>query len=128
MAEPPELVMQRYCIAWQQGDFATVVASWDDDVVAHIPGRNIFSGTYTGKPAVIDISLRTQKFAPRYPVDIHDFLVSDHHGVVLARERAARGAESLEVNRVYMFHIAGGKITEISVFEHDQTTVDRFYS
>lgn len=120
--------MRRYCVAWQQGDFATVVATWDDGIVAHIPGRNLFSGTYKGKDAVVDISLRVQKFAPRYPVGIHDFLTSERHGVVLARERAVRDGDVLEVNRVYVFHLGDGKITELWVLEYDQRTVDSFYS
>ncbi|MCA1831457.1 MAG: nuclear transport factor 2 family protein [Actinomycetota bacterium] len=128
MADPPDQVMRRYCVAWQQGDFATVVATWADDIVAHVPGRSWFSGTYTGKPAVIDASLRIQKHAPRYPVGIHDYLVSGEHGVVLARERAVRNEEVLEVNRIYVFHMAVGKIAELWVYEYDQDAVDRFYS
>jgi len=128
MIEPNEVVMKRYCLSWRQSDYVTMVATWDDDLVAHIPGRHPFSGTYRGKKAVLDLSVAIQKAASRYPIDIHEWLVSDEHAAVLCRERAVKGGETLEVDRIYAFHLAGGKITEIWVCERDQQEVDRFYS
>lgn len=120
--------MQRYCLSWRASDFATVTDTWSDDVVVHIPGRNDFAGTFRGKKDALDVSVRLQKWAPRYPVDIHDWLVGEKHAVVLTRERAVRGGETLDADRLYVFHLSGGKISEIWIFHPQQRDVDRFYS
>src|SRR5688572_14794772 len=128
MADSNEVVMLRYCLSWRAGDFATVTDTWSDDVVVHISGRNDFSGTYRGKPDALDVSVRLQKFAPRYPIDIHDWVVGRDHAVVLSKERAVRGDQTLDADRLYVFHISDGKITEIWIFHPQQYAVDAFYT
>ncbi len=119
--------MQRYCLAWQANDYATVTDFWADDIVVHIPGRNPFSGEFHGKKEALDLSVRLQKAAPRHPIEIHDWLVSDQHGVVLTTERAQRGGEMLETPRIYVFHLKDGKVVELWIY-HDEYAVDAFYS
>lgn len=127
MGVPNDLFMQRYCLAWRANDYATVTDMWADDIVVHIPGRNPFSGVYRGKKEALDVSVRLQKAAPRYPTEIHDWLASDSHGVVLARERATRSGQTLEVDRIYVFHLQDGKVVELWIY-HDDAAVDPFYS
>lgn len=128
MGETNEAIMTRYCLSWRANDFATIAATWSDEIVVHIPGRNPFAGTTRGKKEVLELSVRLQKQAPRYPIDIHDWLVSDNHAVVMATERAMRGGEMLETKRLYIFHLHEGKITELWVVNDDQAAFDRFYA
>jgi uncharacterized protein len=119
-----EAVVRRYCQAWRDGDVATVVDCYHDDVVVHWFGENPLAGDHRGKPAVLAALGRMQQVANRRLVEIHDVLVSDEHAVVLARETFERDGRSVETKRVLVYHVRDGKLAEAWVYDDDQRAVD----
>jgi ketosteroid isomerase-like protein len=60
-------------------------------------------------------------------LEIHDVLASDDHAVMLARERWERDGRTLEVRRVFVYHIRDGKLAEAWAYDDDQRAVDEFW-
>ncbi|MGH8928635.1 MAG: nuclear transport factor 2 family protein, partial [Acidimicrobiia bacterium] len=61
-------------------------------------------------------------------VELHDVLANDDHGVGLIRFTATRGGKSLADNAVQVFHVRGGKATEVWSHAGDAAAVDQFWS
>jgi ketosteroid isomerase-like protein len=123
-----EAVVRRYCDAWEKGDVATLVGCYGDDMVLHYFGANPLAGAHRGKPAVLRALAQVQARTQRRLVEIHDVLASDGHAVVLARERFERDGRALELDRVFVYHVAGDRFVECWVFDEDQRAVDAFLS
>jgi hypothetical protein len=126
--EANEAVARRYCRAWREGDLATIVDCYHDDVVLHWLGRNPLAGQHRGKVAALAALGRMQQVANRRLVEIHDVLASDDHAVVLARERFERDGRQVETNRVLVYHCRDGKLAEAWIYDDDQRAVDDILS
>jgi ketosteroid isomerase-like protein len=114
-------VMQRYVEAWERNDWEAATAIWADDIIHHVPGRSPLAGDFFGKQAFLDHYGRV--FA-----ELHDVLVSEDHAVALVKERAVRAERSLEFNRVVVYHLRDGKITETWSHDYDLYALDEFWS
>ncbi len=119
-----EAVIRRYCQAWREGDLATLVDCYHDEVVLHWFGQNPLAGEHRGKPAALAALARLSQLANRQLVEIHDVLASDHHAVVLARERFERDGRRVETSRVLVYHVRDGKLAEAWIYDDDQRAVD----
>ena len=123
-------VMRQYVDAWTRNDWEAAMALWTDDVVHHVPGRHRLAGDFSGKQAFLDAY--TQIFAELGgTIDVvafHDVLVSDDHAVTLVTERAVRGDQSLEFNRVVVYHLRDGKIVETWSHDYDPYVLDAFWA
>jgi hypothetical protein len=51
-------------------------------------------------------------------------LGGEHHAAILARERWGEGADAVELNRVLLYHVRDGKISECWIYDGDQRMVD----
>jgi ketosteroid isomerase-like protein len=58
--------------------------------------------------------------------EVHDVLVGPEHAVALVKERAVRGERSLEFERVNVYRLRDGKITEIWPYDSDPYALDEF--
>jgi ketosteroid isomerase-like protein len=123
-----EAVIRRYCDAWQRGDVAAIVDCYHDDVVLHWFGQSPLAGDHCGKPAALTALMQLQQLADRRLVEIHDVLASDHHAVVLARERFARDGRVVDANRVLVYHIRDEKLAEAWIYDEDQRALDALWS
>lgn len=126
--ETNEAVVHRYCTAWRDGDLATIVDCYHDDVVVHWFGTNPLAGEHRGKAAVLAALGRMQQIANRRLVAVHDVLASDEHAVVLAREAFERDGRHVETNRVLVYHVRDGKLFEAWIYDDDQRAVDEILS
>ena len=61
-------------------------------------------------------------------VEVHDVLVGAEHAVAWVEERAVRGERSLEFDRVNVYRLEGGRITEIWSYDSDPYALDEFWS
>jgi ketosteroid isomerase-like protein len=123
-------VMRAYYDAWRANDWERAMAFWDDAIVHHVAGRGPLSGDFSGKQAFLDHYGRIfdELSGTIEVVTVHDMLVSDDHAVGLVTERAIRGAESLEFNRVVVYHLRAGKVVETWSYDWDPEALDRFWS
>lgn len=120
--------VRKYCEAWQSGDLATLVNCYSDDFTLHYFGRSPLAGDHVGKPAALAALQKVTQLTNRKLIEVHDYLASDDHAVVLARERFERGGKTLDVGRVLVYDVKDGELAECWVYDDDQRAVDAFWS
>jgi hypothetical protein len=118
-------VVRRYADAWAAGDTATVVGLYADDIVLHYFGRSPLAGDHTGKAAALEVLGRLSNAVNRRAPAIHDVLGGEHHAAILAKERWGEGDGAIELNRVLLYHVRDGKLSECWIYDGDQPLVDR---
>ena len=120
--------MQRYAEAGHRGDIETVLECYADDVVMHVPGRNVLAGEYQGKQGVLDYTKRYMEHTGGTwgVTEIVDVLANERHGLLLLKVQFERPGKRIEVNRIDMYRISNGKLAEIWIRDDDQYAVDEF--
>lgn len=125
----PADVMAAYAGAWQAGDAERAWTFYADDVAMHLPGRGTLAGEHRGRAAVIaaiqTLLARTSDSAAK--VEVLDRLVSGDRVAMLLRETVVRGDVRLELRRVNIYRVEGGKIVDIDIHEANQYEVDEFF-
>ena len=125
----PIEIAQTYIRAVQTGDQAALGALFAPDVVWHQPGKNRFSGTHRGLPAVVEMlggmmgvsrgSFRIER-ASRY--------MENGGWVTIELDFAAeRDGVSLAQPGIDLLKIDNGKIAEVRLFSSDQDAEDVFW-
>ena len=71
---------------------------------------------------------RMRELTSRTILAIHDVLASAEHGVVMMAERWEREGRTLELNRVFIYHLRDGQIAEAWAYDEDQRAVDEFWA
>jgi ketosteroid isomerase-like protein len=122
--------MDRYRDAWSKNDWDAATAIWADDVVHHVPGRHRLSGTFQGKQAFLDgyREVFEDLGGTIEVVEFHDLLTSEEHAVALVRERAIRGAHTLDFDRVVVYHTRDHRIVETWSYDFDPYALDEFWA
>jgi ketosteroid isomerase-like protein len=122
--------MQRYVEALERKDLEAATAFWADDVLLHFPGRNPFSGDFVGKQAFMEHygRLSAELGGTVELAEVRGVLMGAEHVVALVRERAVRGERTLEFERVNVYSLGGGKITEIWEHDYDPYALDEFWA
>ena len=125
-----EEAMMRYVEALERKDWQAATAFWAEDVLLHFPGKNPFSGDFVGKEAFLEHygRLSSELGGTIELAEVHEVLLGAEHVVALVRERAVRGESTLEVERVNVYSLGGGKIVEIWAYDYDPYALDEFWS
>jgi uncharacterized protein len=121
-------LVRKYCAAWSSGDLGTIFECYHDDIVLHYFGCSPLAGAHRGKAAAVQVLAKVQQLTNRQLLEVHDVLASDRHAVILARERFERGGRTLEVDRVFVYHVRDGQFIEAWVYDDDQRAVDELWS
>jgi ketosteroid isomerase-like protein len=120
--------LRAYADAWQRGDAAAILALYSDDFTLHYFGRSPLAGDHVGKAAALATLAKVQQLTNRRLIEVHDVLAGDDHGAVLARERFERDGRTLDVRRVFVYHVRDGQLSECWLYDDDQRAVDEFWS
>ena len=120
--------MRRYADAWLAGDLATMGEAVSDDVALHLFGHSPLAGTHRGKEALGTAIRRIQELTNRKTLEIHDVVTGGDHAMILVKERFERGDRTLDLSRIFLYHLRDGRITDIYVYDEDQSAVDEFWS
>jgi ketosteroid isomerase-like protein len=114
-------IVERYATAWRDGDLATMLDCYHDDVVLHWFGANPLSGDHAGKGVALaalgEFTRRTQ----RRLVGIVATMAGPERGAIVAREELG----GTEVERVLVYTVRDGKLAECWVYDRDPALVDR---
>ncbi|MFQ5554937.1 MAG: nuclear transport factor 2 family protein [Acidimicrobiia bacterium] len=112
--------------AFARGDMAALKELYSEDAIWHNGGRSRFGGDYHGPDAIIRHfgELTAEASIENTP---HAILADDEHVVVLSGAKLTRGRQTLELNNVFVFHVAGGKVTETWITSMDQYAADEFW-
>ena len=123
-------VLKQYVEAFEREDWEAATAFWSDEIIVHAQGRNPLAGEFSGKRAFLDHYGRvfTELEGSVELAEVHDVLVGPEYAVALVKERAVRGERSLEFERVNVYRLRDGKITEIWSYDSDPYALDEFWS
>lgn len=91
-------------------------------VVLRVPGRHRLAGQFTGAAAVVD-QLRTMlgRGAGRQQIVAYEnWLDSEQRVLVIVRAHMDLPGRVHEWRRLFLFELAGAKITRVDLFEDDQ--------
>ena len=122
MMHPNEQVVRAYLRAFNEADLDRVAEFIADDIVIHFPGRNPMSGETRGKEDVLSFyrGMIQRAGVGSEPADVHDVLANHEHVVALVTRKVAGTDASVAM----VYHVSGGKITEVWWHERDQYAVD----
>ncbi len=130
MAHPNQALLRKALDLLLAGDLTTLVAEcFDDEVVWHVPGRNLYSGEYEGKQGVVAfIGKMSELSGGTLQLQPIELLASDDYAAGYYLMRATRNDNTLEWNRFNLYRVRDGKIAEAWTHESDQYAVDTFWS
>jgi ketosteroid isomerase-like protein len=109
-------------------DRETVIECMTHDVVLHVPGRTLVSGTFKGRDDVIEALERLAVLGgERLRIRLHDVLANDQHGIVMYDVKAERDGREIAYSHIDIYHFREGKIQEVIGCPHDVTAFERLY-
>jgi len=122
----PHELMTDYLAAAHAGDWDAAFGLLADDLVLRIPGRSPQAGLHHGKAAAIDyIATIRARYGPgQIELEVIDMLVGNERVVLLVEERFRGDGLPVTIRRANVYRIAGGRITEVTIYEADQYVVD----
>ena len=121
-------VMARYTRAWIDGDLATLVDCYADDVVAHYGGQSPFAGTHDGRDRFLEVLVGTAALGKRELVSVDQIHDDGEWGAAFVTERFEIAGETVTVQRALRYRIVSGRIKECWLFDMDQHLVDRAWT
>ena len=111
---PDAIAYSRTADAFRAGDFDLVETLIAPDVVWHVPGNNLISGTYTSRDSIFGCFNKIFELSNgSYQPQIHDILANDDHTVALLHATARRGEKTLDQDYAFVFHVRDGQIAEL---------------
>lgn len=113
--------------AVQRGDIEGVMDLYADDVVLEYPGRNVLSGTYTGKDAVRGwFTGMAAAVGPGTKISrtLRDIVASDTHAIQLVSIDASKDGKITHWNSAIALYIRNGKISVVRILIDDPYVVD----
>jgi uncharacterized protein len=127
---PSAELVRRFHDAQQRGDAAIVMESLADDVIWHVPGKNLVSRDYNGKGEVAGFFLRVRELSGgTVRTDLIDVLGSESFAIALVRVFAQRNGKSLDGEfQAFTYRVKNGKIAEFWFLVEDRYAVDAFWS
>jgi ketosteroid isomerase-like protein len=127
---PNAELVRRFHEAQQAGDAAGLMELLADDIVWHVPGKNLLSRDYRGKAEVAGFWSRARELSGgTVRTELIDVLGSDGYGIALVRVFAEREGKSLGGQfQAFTYRIENGKVAEFWFMVEDRYAVDAFWS
>jgi ketosteroid isomerase-like protein len=110
--ERTQLAVGRYASAWLAGDRAALAACYHDDFTLHYFGRNPLAGDHTGKAAALGVLAEVTRRTNRKLLAIVDVMAGPERGALLVRERFERDGRTAEVERLLVYAVHDGLLSE----------------
>lgn len=128
--QPNEELIRRFLDAQTRGDAALLNELLADNIVWHVPGRNLLSRDYTRKTEVFGFFGKARELSGgTVRIEPIDILAGDQHTVALVRVHAEREGRKLNGElQAFTFRLEGGKIAEFWFLVEDRYAVDAFWS
>lgn len=116
----------RYASAWLAGDRAAIAACYHDEFTLHYGGENPLAGTHRGKAAALATLVEVARRTNRRLLGIADIMAGPQRGAIVAREAFSRDGRTAEFERLLVYSVRDGLLSECRVYDRDQTAVDTF--
>jgi ketosteroid isomerase-like protein len=123
-------LIRRFLDAQRTGDAAVLTDSLADDVVWHVPGRNLLSKDYGGKAEVMGFWAHVRQLSGgTITTEVMDVLGGDPITVALVKVFAEREGRSLGGSfQAWAYRIERARIAEFWFLVEDRYAVDAFWS
>ncbi len=122
-------IAKNYIRAAQTGDQALLASLISSDVVWHQPGKNRFSGTHRGLPAVgAMLGGMMEVSGGTFTISRADHFMENGNWVAINIDfQAQRDGAQLAQSGVDLLRIENAKIVEVRPFSSDQEQEDAFW-
>ena len=118
--------ISRYAAAWLAGDRPALAACYHDDFTLHYFGHNPLAGDHRGKAAALAVLAEVTRRTNRKLLAIIDIMAWPERGALLVREQFERDGKRTEVERLLVYAVRDGLLSECWVYNQDQPLVDAF--
>jgi uncharacterized protein len=118
----------RYAAAWLAGDRAAIAACYHDEFTLHYTGQNPLAGTHRGKTAAFAALAEVARRANRKLLGVDDIMAGPRRGAILVRESFSRDGRTAVLQRLLVYAVRDGLLSECWVYDRDQATVDAFFA
>ena len=127
---PNTELIRRFHDAQLRADAAVLMGLLADDVVWHVPGKNLLSRDYHGKAEVAGFWSRVRELSGgTIRTELLDVLGSDGYGIALVKVHGEREGRRLGGQfQAFTYRIENGKIAEFWFMVEDRYAVDAFWS
>jgi ketosteroid isomerase-like protein len=114
-AEHPDArVFERVYDCFTSGDMGTLAELIAPDVVWHVPGDNLISGTYTSRDGIFGCFNKIFELSGgSYQPQLLDILADDDYTVALLHANARHGEKVLDQDYAFIMRIRNGQIAEL---------------
>lgn len=126
MAHLHEQVVREAYAAFSAGDLDAMRGMLTEDATWHVPGRNRFSGDYSGVDKILSYLVRlAEESEGTYQIEeLHDVLANDEHAVSLHQSSVVMDGKTHRFREILTFHFKDGKISEtweagVDIYEYD---------
>jgi ketosteroid isomerase-like protein len=130
MAHPNEELLGRLFLATAQQDESGIRNILADDIVWHVPGKNLLSRDYSGPDEALGFLARVRELSGGSArPQLLGILANDGWAVALVRMFAEREGRKLDGSfQAWAYRIVDGRIAEIWFLVEDRYQVDAFWS
>ncbi len=127
MTDHPNVQAARAAMeAFNRGDVQAFADSLDDGVVWHAPGKNRFSGTFSGKAASLGrFKEQSEAGVTIAFTELHDVVANDDHVVAMLQIKVTGPGGEITNPSVFVMHVSDGKMTEFWAMNERQDEVDK---
>ncbi len=124
-----ESLVRRTYQDFESGDLDLLGVVMAQEVVWHEPGRSSLAGHYKGPHEVLGFLRQLKaRSSGTFKIEVLDVLSEPERAVVLQRETAVKNDKILDVIAAVDFEVHNGKITEVTVYQHDTYAFDEFWA
>jgi uncharacterized protein len=129
-ADENAAIMRRAYAAFNSGDMNTLIASFDEGAVWHLPGRSRFADDYQGRDATLAyFGQLAQETGGTFQAELQHLLADDEDRVIgMQRSRAQRNGKHLDVANCIVFELKDGRVTDGREHFHDLYAWDEFWA
>jgi ketosteroid isomerase-like protein len=117
-----------YATAWLAGDREKMARCYHDEFTLHYSGQNPLAGVHRGKTAAFAALAEVARRANRKLIDIEDIMAGPRRGAILVRESFSRDGRTAELERLLVYAVKDGLLSECWVYDRDQAMVDGFFA
>ncbi len=115
--------------AFNRRDLETVTKLFSDDVVLHCPGKSRVSGTYQGKPGLLEFwQKQIELTGGSFQGNVISVCQGEGSLILVMEVIVDHADETLSWQRVNRYHLADGRIVEAWIYEGDQYAADTVFA
>ena len=118
--------VERYAQAWQVGDRAAMAGLYHESFTLHYGSGHALSGDHVGKAASLAILAEFGRRTQRRLAGIVAVLSGPERGAIIAREVFRKGDAEAELERVLIYAVRDGLLSECWVYDADPALVASF--